>query len=73
MNRAIPMPLESYNDNNQYLTVDEVANLMRVSNKTVYDWCSRGYLPCIKFGRLVRIDKDDLLTRLEEIKNESQH
>jgi excisionase family DNA binding protein len=67
------MPLESYNDNNQYLTVDEVANLMRVSNKTVYDWCSRGYLPCIKFGRLVRIDKDDLLTRLEEIKNESQH
>jgi len=46
---------------------------MQVSNKTVYDWCSKGYLPCLKFGRLVRIDKDDLLTRIEEIKNESQH
>ena len=58
---------------NQYLTVEEVANLMKISNKTIYSWCSKGYLPCVKFGRLVRIDKDDLLSRLEEIKNESQH
>lgn len=60
-------------DKNKYLTVDEVAQIMKVSTKAVYDWCSKGYLPCLKFGRLVRIDKDDLLTRLEEIKNESQH
>lgn len=67
------MSLKELGSDNKYLTVDDVAALMQVSNKTVYDWCSKGYLPCLKFGRLVRIDKDDLLTRIEEIKNESQH
>lgn len=67
------MSINELNSANKYLTVDDVAALMQVSNKTIYDWCSKGYLPCLKFGRLVRIDKDDLLSRLEEIKNESQH
>ena len=67
------MSVKEFSSDSKYLTVDDVAALMQVSNKTVYDWCSKGYLPCLKFGRLVRIDKDDLLTRLEEIKNESQH
>jgi excisionase family DNA binding protein len=67
------MSVKELDSANKYLTVDDVAALMQVSNKTVYDWCSKGYLPCLKFGRLVRIDKDDLLSRLEEIKNESQH
>ena len=67
------MPLEYDSDKSKYLTVDEVAMIMKVSTKAVYEWCSKGYLPCLKFGRLVRIDKDDLATRLEEIKNESQH
>ena len=67
------MSVKELSSDNKYLTVDDVAALMQVSNKTVYDWCSKGYLPCLKFGRLVRIDKDDLATRLEEIKNESQH
>ncbi len=56
----------------QFLTVDEVATLMKVSVKTVYSWCATGYLPCVKFGHLVRIDKDDLRTRLEEIKQQSR-
>ena len=67
------MSVKELGSDNKYLTVDDVAALMQVSNKTVYDWCSKGYLPCLKFGRLVRIDKNDLLTRIEEIKNESQH
>ena len=57
---------------NQYLTVDEVADIMKVSIKTVYDWCSKGYLPCLKLGRLVRIDKDDFRSRLDEIKRQSR-
>lgn len=67
------MSVKELGSDNKYLTVDDVAALMQVSNKTVYDWCSKGYLPSLKFGRLVRIDKDDLLSRIEEIKNESQH
>jgi excisionase family DNA binding protein len=57
---------------NQYLTVDEVANIMKVSTKTIYDWCAKGYIPCLKLGRLVRIDKDEFRSRLEEIKQQSR-
>jgi excisionase family DNA binding protein len=56
----------------QYLTVDDVAAYMNISRKTIYDWCSKGYLPCVKLGRLVRIDKNDLIERLKELKNNSQ-
>jgi len=56
----------------QFLTVDEVATLMKVSIKTVYSWCATGYLPCIKFGHLVRIDKNEFRSRLEEIKQQSR-
>lgn len=66
------MPVNLDSNKNKFLTVDDVANLMKVSIKTVYDWCSKGYLPCVKFGRLVRIDKDDLCSRIEEIKSESR-
>jgi len=58
--------------NNQYLTVDEVAAIMKVSTKTVYDWCSKGYMPCLKLGRLVRIDKNEFRSRLDEIKQQSR-
>jgi len=62
------MSVEFNLDRNQYLTVDEVAHLMKISNKTIYGWCSKGYLPCVKFGRLVRINKDELLLRIEQLK-----
>ena len=58
-------------DKSQYLTVEEVASLMKISNKTIYSWCSRGYLPCVKLGRLVRINKDELMTRIEQLKQSS--
>ena len=57
---------------NQYLTVDEVAAIVKVSTKTVYDWCSKGYMPCLKLGRLIRIDKDEFQLRLDEIKRQSR-
>ncbi|MCK5643542.1 MAG: helix-turn-helix domain-containing protein [Gammaproteobacteria bacterium] len=56
----------------QYLTVDDVATLMKVSVKTVYCWCATGYLPCVKFGHLVRIDRDEFRSRLDEIKRQSR-
>jgi excisionase family DNA binding protein len=65
------MSLEFDPDHSQYLTVEEVANLMKISNKTIYSWCSKGYLPCIKLGRLVRIDKEELFARIEQLKASS--
>jgi excisionase family DNA binding protein len=58
-------------DQSQYLTVEEVANLMKISNKTIYNWCSKGYLPCVKFGRLVRINKDALMDRIKQLSQSS--
>ena len=39
----------------RFLTVAEVADLMRVSNMTVYRMVHAGELPAIRFGRSYRI------------------
>lgn len=44
----------------QYLTVAEVAELMRVSTATVYRWIDAGQLPALQLGRrTTRIFRDD--------------
>ena len=35
----------------QFLTVEEVAELLRVSPRSVYDWVSQGVIPFHKAGR----------------------
>lgn len=42
------------------LTVEEVADVLRTSTKTVRRRISVGDLPCIRDGRLVRVLADDL-------------
>ncbi|MBX3196136.1 MAG: helix-turn-helix domain-containing protein [Schumannella sp.] len=39
----------------RFLTVAEVAELMRVSNMTVYRMVESGKLPAVRFGRSYRI------------------
>jgi len=39
----------------RFLTVGEVADLMRVSNMTVYRLVHSGELPAVRFGRSFRI------------------
>lgn len=39
----------------RFLTVAEVAEMMRVSNMTVYRMVHAGQLPAIRFGRSYRI------------------
>lgn len=34
-----------------FLTVDEVAEMLRVSTRSVYDWVSQGVIPFHKAGR----------------------
>ena len=65
------MPDRFILNESQYLTVEEVANLMKISNKTIYSWCSKGYLPCVKLGRLVRINKDELFARIKQLRQSS--
>lgn len=39
------------------LTVDEVASLLRVNKKTIYDACQRKEIPCQKIGRIFRFSR----------------
>jgi excisionase family DNA binding protein len=43
-----------------YMTIEEVAELLKVARSTVYKFKGMG-LPFIKIGKTVRFEKDDVL------------
>lgn len=45
---------------NKFLTVTEVANLLKLNVLTVYSYIRKNQLAAIKFGRYYRIDAQDL-------------
>jgi excisionase family DNA binding protein len=51
------------NDGNavpQMLTVTEVADYLRVSETTIWRWCSTGRLPAFRVGRGWRVQRSEL-------------
>ena len=42
------------------LTIDEVANYLRVSERTVYDWAQKGEIPSGKIGTVWRFKKSEI-------------
>jgi excisionase family DNA binding protein len=44
----------------RFLTVGEVANVLRVSNMTVYRLINAGELPAVRVGRSFRLRESDL-------------
>jgi len=53
-------------DQPDMLTPDEVADLLRVTLHTVARWRREGQLKAFTIGRIVRIQKDDLRTFLQD-------
>ena len=51
--------------NLRFLTVAEVAEMMRVSNMTVYRLVHAGELPAVRFGRSFRIPESAVLAAVE--------
>ncbi len=49
----------------RFLTVAEVAEMMRVSNMTVYRLVRSGELPAIRFGRSFRIPESAVEAAIE--------
>ncbi|MGQ9475779.1 MAG: helix-turn-helix domain-containing protein [Actinomycetota bacterium] len=45
---------------NKLLTVNEVANILRVSNMTVYRLVKSGQIPAIRVGKNYRIKESDV-------------
>ena len=46
--------------NSEVLTVEEVANYLRIDIRTVYRLAKRGDIPCIKIGRQWRFNREDI-------------
>ena len=49
----------------RFLTVAEVAEMMRVSNMTVYRMVHAGELPAVRFGRSYRIPESAVAQAIE--------
>ena len=48
-----------------YLTLNELADYIKVSKSTAYKWCSNGQIPYIKTGKLLLFKKEDIDKWLE--------
>lgn len=46
--------------NTDILRVDEVAELLKVSERTVYDWAQKGSIPCGKLGSTWRFKRKEI-------------
>ncbi|MGK5083980.1 helix-turn-helix domain-containing protein [Bdellovibrionota bacterium FG-1] len=58
---AIPMDAAHTLFENQILTVKEVADLLKMSTKTVYKHVRAGVIPCKKIGKEIRFLLPELL------------
>lgn len=48
-----------------FLTVAEVADMLRVSRMTVYRWVHAGDLPAVRFGRSFRVPQQAVTVFME--------
>jgi len=49
-----------------FLTVAEVADMLKLNQQTIRNWIEQGSLPALRVGRRVRIKRSDLERVLEE-------
>lgn len=54
-------------DNDEFLTVAEVAKLLKINEQTVRNWIDRGELAAVRAGRRVRIRRSALDEVLQEV------
>jgi excisionase family DNA binding protein len=59
------MSLEPGNAEESFLTVAEVAELLKLNQQTVRNWIEQGSLPALRVGRRVRIRRSDFDRLLE--------
>jgi excisionase family DNA binding protein len=58
--RSSARPHEHWLNKGDLLTVEEAADILRVSPKTVREWLRKGKLVSLKFGKQWRIRRQDL-------------
>lgn len=55
----------------EYLSLEDVADMLGVTYQLVYKLARTGELPAMRFGKLYRISRTDLMAYLEEKKREN--
>ena len=60
------MSVDHSNNEGPFLTVAEVAELLKLNQQTVRNWIDQGSLPAIRMGRRVRIKRSDFERVLEQ-------
>jgi excisionase family DNA binding protein len=60
------MSISGGNLEDTFLTVAEVAALLKLNQQTVRNWIDQGSLPALRVGRRVRIRRSDLERVLEQ-------
>ena len=48
------------------ITIDEVCSILKMSKRSIYDWCKKGIIPAFKIGntwRFSRVDLDDWIEK----------
>ncbi len=60
------------NNNDEIMTVAEVAEYLKISEVTTYKFVKQGKIPGFKIGRYWRIKRSDLTEFIEKQKNEER-
>lgn len=57
----------------QLLTIPAIAKRFNVHRSTVWRWCLRGILPCIRIGGTIRVKMEDVEALEKGERNETIH
>jgi excisionase family DNA binding protein len=52
----------------RYVDIKRVSKYTSLPVKTIYDWSNQGKFPCIKFGRRILFDIQDVDKRMSDLK-----
>lgn len=53
-------------EDHDILTIEEIAQYLRVSERTVYDWANKGSIPCGKLGTAWRFKRSEIEKWIDE-------
>ena len=53
-------------DEHEILTIEEVAQYLRISERTAYDWANKGTIPCGKLGTTWRFKRSEIERWVDE-------
>lgn len=61
--------MKDIQNSHQFLTIEEVAKLLRVAEATVYRMARKGEIPAVRFGKAWRVKRKELEKIVGEIEN----